>query len=426
MKVQYKQSFQQAMLGIILVPLLSTLSVLFCVFNANAANTAPSTMNFQGRLTDTSGNIVANGSYNVKFTIYNAGSSAIWTETRETTNRVVVANGLFSVQLGSVTPITPALFTTTGLTLGVTMANPATATCSTASCQTWEAEMSPRSPIATSAYAFNADTIDGIDGASLAQLGANNTFTGTQSITATSATALTVGSLLTADTSGTIVKVGTSGSATGGASVRLLSTVSEFSTSVRVGNGTDGIDFTTSGVQLKGTARPTRTITLAPEFPGATFTADGTNNNGTLSSDFCSQALTINATACPTSGDVHNYYAWTTTQATAQDYDVYVRYRVPSDFSTSSLSNVYMYGWRTGASDTVEIALFQANMTQCGTTTNVATGTATWTETAMAGTLSSCSIAADDVVTFRIKLTAGAASDITRAGEIRFSYLSKY
>lgn len=410
---------------IISVALVSALSALFCVYTARAANTLPTTMNFQGRLADASGNIVASGSYNVKFAIYNAGSTVIWSETRETTNRVVVNNGLFSIQLGSVNPLTPSLFNATGLTLGVTMANPATATCSTASCQTWEAEMTPRSPIATSAYAFNADTIDGIDGASLAQLGAN-TFTGAQSITATNTSALSVGTLLTADTTNSVVKVGTSGTASGGATVRLLSTAAEFTTSIRVGDATNGVDITSTGIQLNGTARPTRTVTLAPEFPGATFTADGTNNNGTLSSDFCSQALAINGTACPTSGDVHNYYAWTTTQASAQDYDVYVRYRIPSDFSTGTLANLYMYGWRTGASDSVEIALFQANMTQCGTTTNVATGTATWTETAMAGTLSSCTIAADDVVTFRIKLVAGANNDIARAGEIRFSYKSKY
>lgn len=76
------------------------------------------------------------------------------------------------------------------------MANPATATCSMASCQTWEGETSPRSPIATSA------------------------------------SALSVGSLLTADTSSSIVKIGTS---------------------VRVGGATDGVDLTTAGIQLNGT-----------------------------------------------------------------------------------------------------------------------------------------------------------------------------
>lgn len=85
---------------------------------ATAVNTTPAIMNFQGRLTDASGKIVANGQYNIKFTIYNAGSTAIWTETRETTNRVTVINGLFSVQLGSVVALTPSLFNAMGLTLG--------------------------------------------------------------------------------------------------------------------------------------------------------------------------------------------------------------------------------------------------------------------------------------------------------------------
>lgn len=413
---------------IIFVSVLSTLSVLFCVLTANAATTAPSTMNFQGRLTDASGNIVANGSYNVKFTIYNAGSTAIWTETRETANRVVVSNGLFSVQLGSVNPLTTTLFTTTGLTLGVTMANPATATCSTASCQTWEAEMSPRSPISTSAYAFSADTIDGIDGASLAQLGANNTFTGTQSITATSATALTVGSLLTADTSNSIVKVGTSGSASGGATVRLLSTAAEFTTSVRVGNATDGVDLTATGISLRGTARPTAKVTLAAEYPGATFTGDGTSNVGSLSSDFCSNVtnLQINAAICA-AGMAQNFYSWTTSQAGAQDYDLYVRYQVPSDYATGSMTNLSITGWGTStSSESVTIALWQDGQTSaCSTSSNAVTSNAIWSTATVASPLGSCNFAAGDMVTLKVRLVA-ANNNVARAGNISFNYKQAY
>lgn len=408
----------------ILVAILGALGALVCVPDVHAANTMPTTMNFQGRLTDASGNLVANGSYNVKFTIYNAGSTAIWTETRETTNRVVVTNGLFSVQLGSVTALTPSLFTTTGLTLGVTMANPATATCSTAACQTWEAEMTPRSPIATSAYAFNADAIDGIDGASLAQLGAN-TFTENQTISATSTAALSVGTLLTVDTTNSLVKVGTSGTATNGATVRLLSTAAEFSTSVRIGDAKNSVVITTSGVGLRGTAQRTVKETLSPEYPGATFMGSGSGN---LTSDFCSATgrLGLNTTACPTAGDEHNYYTWTSSSTGTNVYTIYVRYQVPSNFASGSLSNVYMYGWRTGATETLNLSLYQANGALCGTTTNVATGTSVWTETPMVGTLSSCTIAAGDMVTFKIDLSAGTNTNMVRAGEIRLNYKTAF
>ncbi|AFH47898.1 Hypothetical protein IALB_0186 [Ignavibacterium album JCM 16511] len=63
----------------------------------------PQTINFQGVLKDASGNIVSNGDYNVTFKIYNAetGGTELWTETK----LVNVVDGIFSTQLGSVTPI---------------------------------------------------------------------------------------------------------------------------------------------------------------------------------------------------------------------------------------------------------------------------------------------------------------------------------
>lgn len=411
---------------IMIVLLLSTLAVLISASTARAANTLPSTMNFQGRLTDATGNVVANGSYNVRFTIYNASSAAIWTETRETTNRVTVSGGLFNLQLGSVVPLTPSLFASTGLTLGVTMANPATATCSTAACQTWEAEMTPRSPIATSAYAFNADTVDGIDGASLAQLGAN-TFTGNQTINTTSTSALAVGTLLTADTTNSLVKVGTSGTATGGATVRLLSTAAEFSTSVRVGNASNGVDITTTGITYRGTARPVAQVMLSPEYPGATFTGSATSN-GTLTSDFCAneENLTIFDNICNW-GESHNYYQWTSTQSTAQDYNIYIRYRVPADYASGSMNNLELWAsGAAGATEKVTVELYSdGGAPPCLHSGNINTVANTWQKLTVANPIGSCSIAAGDMLTFRVHLEA-AQNRAVQVGELSFSYERVY
>lgn len=180
---------------------------------AGAATTVPTKMNFQGRLTDASGTVVADGLYNMKFAIYDdptAGTQQ-WTETRQTTNRVQVTNGIFSVKLGDVTPLPASVFSAATRYFEITLANPATATCSTASCQTWESAMT-RNQIATSAYAYNADTLDGIDGASFAQYSTTNAFTGTNSITVSNANAFVVAgayNLFRVDTSGTQVLVGT-------------------------------------------------------------------------------------------------------------------------------------------------------------------------------------------------------------------------
>lgn len=180
---------------------------------AGAATTVPTKMNFQGRLTDASGTVVADGLYNMKFAIYDdptAGTQQ-WTETRQTTNRVQVTNGIFSVKLGDVTPLPASVFSAATRYFEITLANPATATCSTASCQTWESAMT-RNQIATSAYAYNADTLDGIDGASFAQYSTTNAFTGTNSITVSNANAFVVAgayNLFRVDTSGAQVLVGT-------------------------------------------------------------------------------------------------------------------------------------------------------------------------------------------------------------------------
>ena len=94
------------------VALVSIMLACFAFLATSQVSAAPTTMNFQGRLADASGNTVANGTYNMQFRLFTvaSGGSATWTETRETTNRVTVTNGLFSVQLGAVTPLSASLF----------------------------------------------------------------------------------------------------------------------------------------------------------------------------------------------------------------------------------------------------------------------------------------------------------------------------
>lgn len=154
----------------------ATVSILLACFafvTTQTVSAVPTTMNFQGRLADTSGNIMPDGLYNMQFRLFtvSTGGTATWTETRETTNRVQVTNGLFSTQLGAVTPITASLFSGNDVYFEITMPTPGTATCGTASCASWESPMTPRNKMATSAYAFqseNANTLDGLDSTAFA------------------------------------------------------------------------------------------------------------------------------------------------------------------------------------------------------------------------------------------------------------------
>lgn len=147
-----------------------------------AAQTVPYKINYQGRLTNSSGTPMADGQYNMTFRLFSAGSggTASWTEVHDTTNRVTVTGGQFAVQLGGVTALSPSTFTSQPLYFEVELPTPATATCSTAACASYtEGPMTPRQPLASAAYAMNADTLDGYDSSNFILSNANNTFTGT-------------------------------------------------------------------------------------------------------------------------------------------------------------------------------------------------------------------------------------------------------
>ncbi len=110
--------------------------------------TVPGTMNYQGRLTNASGTPLV-GTYSVQFTIYDASSGGMvkWQETQSITTG---AGGLFSVQLGSVTPISSNVFSTASRWLGVRVgADP---------------ELSPRQPLASVPYAQRVATVDSAAG----------------------------------------------------------------------------------------------------------------------------------------------------------------------------------------------------------------------------------------------------------------------
>lgn len=96
---------------------------------------------FQGKLLTPSTNLPVNGTVNLKFSFYNApsGGTAIFSETQ---NSVPVANGVFSVQIGTITALPSSLFAGTSVYLGVTV--------------NADAEMSPRQQLAMSPYAFTA------------------------------------------------------------------------------------------------------------------------------------------------------------------------------------------------------------------------------------------------------------------------------
>jgi hypothetical protein len=86
--------------------------VVALVLTAPALADVPNLLNYQGRLTDPSGN-PKNGTFTMQFAVYDAVSGgnqlptgSPWSETQS----VTATNGIFNVLLGSVTPLPANLF----------------------------------------------------------------------------------------------------------------------------------------------------------------------------------------------------------------------------------------------------------------------------------------------------------------------------
>ena len=109
-------------------------------------DTIPQLINYNGTLSDPSGNPVPDGSYNIAFNIYDASvdGNILWSEVwNDTTVKVVVTDGSFNAMLGAHTPI-PATFFSQHPTiwLGITVDT--------------DSEMLPRQRITSVGYAFHA------------------------------------------------------------------------------------------------------------------------------------------------------------------------------------------------------------------------------------------------------------------------------
>ncbi len=121
-------------------------------------------ISFQGKLTNPDGTNVTNGNYSIVFSLYtvSTGGSAIWTETQ---GSVPVTDGIFQVNLGSVTSLPGSVdFNSGSVYLGVKVAA--------------DAEMTPRILFTASPYAFNSDKLGGISASGFVQLNPGSQQTG--------------------------------------------------------------------------------------------------------------------------------------------------------------------------------------------------------------------------------------------------------
>ncbi|HRZ30285.1 MAG TPA: hypothetical protein P5274_01290 [Candidatus Paceibacterota bacterium] len=141
--------------------------LLFLPFVTSASVTQQ--INYQGKLTNSSGTAVADGTYAMEFKLYDAltGGSVLWTETRTGADEVTVTDGLFSVMLGSVASLSSVDFNQ-ALYLSINVES--------------DGEMSPRKTLGTVPNSLNSLKFDGLASTSVAVLNRENVFTATTTL----------------------------------------------------------------------------------------------------------------------------------------------------------------------------------------------------------------------------------------------------
>jgi hypothetical protein len=122
---------------------LALIALLFAMSTGISFAQIPSTMSYQGVLTDANGNVVADDTYQLRFRLYGvpSGGTPLWDETQS----VLIEKGLFNVILGAIAPLELPFIQE--FWLGTTI-NGGT-------------ELTPRTHLTSAAYSFNARMVAG-------------------------------------------------------------------------------------------------------------------------------------------------------------------------------------------------------------------------------------------------------------------------
>ena len=177
-------------------------------------------------------------------------------------------------------------------------------------------------------------------------------------------------------------------------------------------NSTDNvIEFSNDGSTWLPLGAATVKIVLSPEYAGAVLSADGSSNTGTMTSD--------------SDANSKNYYEWNSSETSLNDYDVRVRFTLPSDFDTwsSTALTLNFVTEDTGANSKADIYLYLAtSATVDDSATNGASSSGgTWTSMSLQNAdLNECNAAGE---TCMLIIRMYSANDsYTRVGDIELNY----
>ena len=143
-----------------------------------------------------------------------------------------------------------------------------------------------------------------------------------------------------------------------------------------------------------------------------------------MTSDFVS-GLTAGA------GYKHTYYDWSTSQATAQDYDIYVTHQLPNDVNATtefdaSSWKVWTYVDNV-ANSGITMSVFDSDGTTCANNVSIKGGVTGWSQITLADfdNTASCDFTAGSIITIKINMSSVTPNtNHVRVAEIEYTYTS--
>lgn len=222
-------------LGIYASVVITTLSVLLLTTSVQTVSATAGVnqeLSFEGKIVNSSGQNIADGTYNMEFKIYTAagtcnpttgvGCTLGWTEDWLVSagNGVALTSGTYQVNLDQVAANNFSGIDFNSYPLYLSLQIGSTASCTPAgNFQTncgGDGEMKPYILLTAAPYALNSNALGGMSASAFGQVSANNTWTGTNLLRTASTTAFQVqnssnNSVLTVDTSANQVLLGKAG-----------------------------------------------------------------------------------------------------------------------------------------------------------------------------------------------------------------------
>jgi cysteine-rich repeat protein len=172
----------------------------------------------------------------------------------------------------------------------------------------------------------------------------------------------------------------------------------------------------TGSIDYSNLVPRSKSLTLIPEYDGATVEQDGTANKGSLKIGFEDLGGV----------DKRNYYEWTTQQVGSNDVDVAIKIRIPLDFvsfDATPFELLYQTSDAVVATNDLDITLFDTTGTAVALTGGTDLASASWS-TAGITTGGAPTFTAGGEITLRIKLSS-IGGGFARAGTLRMNYTGR-